>query len=142
MGKKVFVDPKQADWHRYRNADLIKPNFGEFCAVVGKILKNSETDILEAATAVLQRYGLATLLVTRSQYGMSLIEAEGKAESFEAVQKEVYDVSGAGDTALAALAAGWCWGYGLKEAVRLSNVAAGIVVGKIGTCTVGKRELV
>lgn len=141
LGKKVFVDPKQADWHRYRNADLIKPNFGEFCAVVGKKLKNSETDILEAATVVLQRYGLAALLVTRSQYGMSLIEAEGKAESFEAVQKEVYDVSGAGDTALAALAAGWCWGYGLKEAVRLSNVAAGIVVGKIGTCTVGKREL-
>ena len=71
----------------------------------------------------------AGFYVTRSQYGMSLIEAEGKAESFEAVQKEVYDVSGAGDTALAALAAGWCWGYGLKEAVRLSNVAAGIVVG-------------
>ena len=141
LGKKVFVDPKQTDWYRYRNADLIKPNFAEFCAVVGKNLKNSESDILETAPIILERYKLGALLVTRSQYGMTLVEAERKVETFEAVQKEVYDVSGAGDTALAALAAGWCWGCSLKEAVRLSNVAAGMVVGRIGTCTVGKQEL-
>ena len=141
MGKKVFVDPKRTDWYRYRNADLIKPNFAEFCAVVGKNLKNSESDILETAPTVLERYKLGALLVTRSQYGMTLVGAGREADTFDAVQKEVYDVSGAGDTALAALAAGWCWGCNLKEAVRLSNVASGIAVGRIGTCTVGKQEL-
>ncbi len=141
LGYQVLVDPKQSDWSRYSNADLIKPNFGEFCIAVGKALENTENSIAFNAKEMLLRYGIRNLLVTRSQHGMTFVTADEKRFSFEAEEKEVYDVSGAGDTALAALAAGLCWGYDFKEAVRLANIAAGIAVSKRGTYVVGHQEL-
>lgn len=140
-GGKVLVDPKQSDWSRYYNADIIKPNFGEFCAVAGKVLENTENDIILNAKGILKKYGLGNLLVTRSQYGMTMVELGGDYYSVEAIEKDVYDVSGAGDTAMAALTAGLCWGYGTKASVELANIAAGIAVSKSGTYVVGKQEL-
>lgn len=140
-GCRTLIDPKQSDWARYRNADLIKPNFGEFCGVAGHSFENTEDAIAANAGEILRRYGIRNLLVTRSQYGMTFVAADGKRFSLEAAEKEVYDVSGAGDTALAALAAGLCWGFGFKEAVRLANVAAGIAVSKRGTYVVGHQEV-
>ena len=141
LGHPVLVDPKQPDWYRYRNADLIKPNFGEFCMAVGKSLENTEDNIAANARELLGRYDIQNLLVTRSQHGMTFANEEGEFFSFEAAEKEVYDVSGAGDTALSALAAGLCWGYDFKEAVRLANIAAGIAVSKRGTYVVGRQEV-
>lgn len=141
LGKQVLVDPKQASWVRYRGADLIKPNFGEFCTTIAKRIENEEGAIADSAKEVLQDYALKSVLVTRSQYGMTLVEEGGHTYSYSAMQKEVYDVSGAGDTVLAALAAGICWGYSLDSAVELANVAAGIAVSKSGTYTVKLNEL-
>lgn len=141
MDKRVMVDPKQTDWGRYRNADIIKPNFGEFCVAAGKNFANTEKEIAKSAVVLIQEYSLQNLLVTRSQDGMMLVGADGSVCSFEAVQQEVYDVSGAGDTVLAGLVAGLVWKCSLEEAVRIANMAAGIAVSRRGTYIVKKQEL-
>ncbi len=137
-GKPVLVDPKGDDWTKYRGATLITPNRGEFREVVGRW--RDERDMAAKAKALLADLGIEALLVTRSEEGMSLYTATS-TEHVPAVAREVFDVSGAGDTVIATL--GVLIGAGAKfpVAVRIANQAAGVVVGKLGTAVVTPEEL-
>jgi D-glycero-beta-D-manno-heptose-7-phosphate kinase len=137
-GKPVLVDPKGDDWERYRGATLITPNRAELREVVGQW--KSEADLLERVTKLRNELELQALLLTRSEEGMTLFSDAGKLHA-AAVAREVYDVSGAGDTVIATLAAMLGAGLPLDEAVTLANRAAGIVVAKLGTATVDYDEL-
>lgn len=137
-GKPVLVDPKGDDYSKYRGASLLTPNRAELKQVVGKW--RDEADLVARAQGLRSELELDALLVTRSEEGMSLFRAEGAVhESTRA--KEVFDVSGAGDTVIATLAVMLASGADLVSAVRLSNHAAGIVVGKLGTATVTLKEM-
>jgi D-glycero-beta-D-manno-heptose-7-phosphate kinase len=138
-GKPVLVDPKGDDWERYRGASLITPNRAELREVVGQW--KSEDDLLARVTALRASLDIDALLLTRSEEGMSLFTADGGVRHAPAVAREVYDVSGAGDTVIATLAVMLGAGLPLIEAVSLANRAAGIVVGKLGTATVDYDEL-
>lgn len=137
-GKKVLVDPKGDDYSRYAGATLITPNRGELREVVGRW--KDEDDLRRRAEALRVELGLEALLVTRSEEGMSLFHAAGVIHQ-GAVAREVYDVSGAGDTVVATLAVMLAQGAGWAEAIHVANVAAGVVVGKLGTATVSRGEL-
>ena len=129
--KPVIVDPKSEDFGRYAGATIITPNLKEMAAA-GGVEPVTEDGIVAAARALLSDAGIDTMLVTRGAQGMSLISADN-AQHFESRAREVFDVSGAGDTVIAALAAGIAGGYSYADATQLANVAAGIVVGKVGT---------
>jgi len=137
-GKPVLVDPKGDDWARYRGATLITPNRGEFREVAGN-WKN-ETELTDKAAAVRASFDLGALLVTRSEEGMSLFDARGAHHERTRAQ-EVFDVSGAGDTVIAALGAAMAAGADMVEGMRLANRAAGIVVGKFGTAVATADEV-
>lgn len=140
-GKCVLVDPKGDDFRRYRGASILTPNRAEFQQVAGK--SRDEADFTQRAQKLRRSLGLEALLVTRSEEGMTLYR-EGKSGSrlHVATQaREVYDVSGAGDTVIATLGVAMASGYPMDEAVRIANRAAGIVVGKFGTATVRPAEL-
>jgi D-beta-D-heptose 7-phosphate kinase/D-beta-D-heptose 1-phosphate adenosyltransferase len=139
MGKPVLVDPKGTDFERYRGASLLTPNMREFEAVVGHC--DGEDDLVRKGIALKDRLELDALLVTRGEHGMTLIGGGQKALHIPAQAKEIYDVTGAGDTVIATLAAAIAAGQPMAEAVALSNVAAGIVVGKLGTASVSGPEL-
>ncbi len=141
-GKRVLVDPKCRDWSKYKGAYLITPNFKEFVEAVGYVVANEEGEISDAGTELMQKYDINRLLVTRSQYGMTIIQKNQKPVTFSAKQQEVYDVSGAGDTVIASLTAGLTLGYSLLDAVELSNYAAGIAVSKPGTYMVRLEDLI
>ena len=128
----IIIDPKGSDYSRYKFADLVTPNRSELEDVIGNIL-DTEQKIVEAAKAVLKKYKLGSILVTRSQDGMSLITANGDITHLSAEALEVFDVSGAGDTVVATMATTLAAGATLPEAAALANLAAGIVVGKVGT---------
>lgn len=136
--KRVLVDPKGDDWARYRGATMITPNRAEFREVAGRW--RDEADMARRANALRAELGLLALLVTRSEEGMTLFSDEG-AQNFPAVAREVYDVSGAGDTVIASLGVLLGAGAPLPIAVQLANQAAGIVVGKLGTAVVTPDEL-
>ncbi len=137
-GKIVLVDPKGDDFERYRHATVLTPNLGEFRQVAGRW--NSEAELADKAEKLRQALEVDALLITRSEEGMTLFR---KDESLHvpAVAKEVYDVSGAGDTVIATLGVMLAAGLDLAEAVRWANKAAGIVVGKLGTAVVYPAEL-
>jgi rfaE bifunctional protein kinase chain/domain len=137
-GKPVLVDPKGDDWDRYRGATLITPNRAELREVVGQW--KSEEDLIARVTKLRADLQFKALLLTRSEEGMTLFSDDGILHA-SAVAREVYDVSGAGDTVSATLAAMLGAGLTLIEAVGLANRAAGIVVGKLGTATVDYDEL-
>ena len=137
-GRKVLVDPKGEDWDRYRGATLITPNRGELREVVGRW--RDERDLAERAQRLRQDLGIDALLVTRSEEGMSLFDGNG-ALTIPARAREVYDVSGAGDTVIAALGALMAAGAQLADAMRIANEAAGVVVGKLGTAVAHPSEL-
>jgi len=137
-GKKVLVDPKGDDYSRYAGATLITPNRGELREVVGRW--KDEDDLRRRAEALRADLGLEALLVTRSEEGMTLFHADGVIHQ-GAVAREVYDVSGAGDTVVATLSVMLAQGAGWAEAIHVANVAAGVVVGKLGTATVSRGEL-
>ncbi len=137
-GKPVLVDPKGDDWERYRGATVITPNRGEFRQVVGRWRDAGE--MTAKALALRAALGVTALLITRSEEGMSLYTADG-ALDIPAVAREVYDVSGAGDTVIAALGALLGAGADLPSAVRIANEAAGVVVGKLGTAVATPDEL-
>jgi rfaE bifunctional protein kinase chain/domain len=137
-GQPVLVDPKGDDWDRYRGATIVTPNRAEFREAVGRC--RDEDDMTARARALRRRLDLTALLVTRSEEGMSLYTDAG-AMTIPAVAREVYDVSGAGDTVIATLGALLAAGAGLPDAVAIANEAAGIVVGKLGTATVTPAEL-
>ena len=137
-GKPVLVDPKGSDYSRYAGATVITPNRAELAQVVGNW--SSEAQLHERAEALRKKLGLTGLLVTRSEEGMSLFDAEGEAR-VPAQAREVFDVTGAGDTVIAALAALLACGVTLRDALPIANRAGGIVVGKFGTASVSYEEL-
>ena len=137
-GKPVLVDPKGDDYARYRNATLLTPNRAEFREVAGRW--NSEQDLTEKAQRLRRELNLKALLVTRSEEGMTLYR-EGGVLHEPALAREVFDVSGAGDTVIATLGVALAGGMDMATAVRLANRAAGIVVGKLGTAVVQLDEL-
>jgi len=140
LGVKVLVDPKGSDFSRYRGASLLTPNMSEFEAVVGSI--SSEADLIEKAKALLSEFEIEAILVTRSEKGMTLIRPDEIELHIPTVAREVYDVTGAGDTVISALATALAAGSTLPQACAIANTAAGIVVAKLGTSTVSRIELI
>jgi D-glycero-beta-D-manno-heptose-7-phosphate kinase len=137
-GKPVLVDPKGEDFSRYRGASLITPNRAEFRQVAGA-WKN-EAELTRKANELVRRLRVGALLLTRSEEGMTLYRPAGRLH-IPAQAREVYDVSGAGDTVIATVGAMLGSGADLEHAVRIANRAAGIVVGKFGTAVVHPEEL-
>ncbi|WP_444633665.1 D-glycero-beta-D-manno-heptose-7-phosphate kinase [Cupriavidus oxalaticus] len=137
-GRKVLIDPKGDDYSRYRGATLITPNRSEMRAVVGAW--KTEADLTIRAQNLRRELQLEALLLTRSEEGMTLY-TEAEVLHVSAQAREVYDVSGAGDTVIATLATMLGAGVSLKEAVQHANRAGGIVVGKLGTAVVTYPEL-
>lgn len=135
----VLVDPKGTDFARYRGADLITPNMGEFEAVVGPV--RSETDLVARAHTLIDSLDIGALLITRSEHGMTLIRPGQSEFHLPAIAKEVADVTGAGDTVISTLATALAAGEEIEQAVTLANVAASIVVSRLGTSTVSSPEL-
>ncbi|MBU2710867.1 bifunctional D-glycero-beta-D-manno-heptose-7-phosphate kinase/D-glycero-beta-D-manno-heptose 1-phosphate adenylyltransferase HldE [Zooshikella harenae] len=138
-GKPVLVDPKGTDFAKYQGATLITPNLTEFEAVVGDC--PDEATLTKKGMALLAELELDALLVTRSEHGMTLFRPSGIPLHLPAQAKEVFDVTGAGDTVIAVIASALGAGLPLSESVALANLAAGIVVGKLGTATVSAPEL-
>ena len=136
--KPVLIDPKGTDYTRYRGASVITPNRAELQDVVGRW--NGEDDLKARAHKLRQDLGLDALLLTRSEEGMTLFDAQGEL-TVKAQAREVFDVTGAGDTVIATLTAMVAAGVPLRDAVPIANRAGGIVVGKFGTATVSYEEL-
>lgn len=137
-GKTVLVDPKGDDYSIYAGATIITPNRSEMREVVGRW--KDEADLERKAKALRTELALDALLVTRSEEGMSLFHADGAIHE-KAVAREVFDVSGAGDTVIATLAVMRAQGVDWAQAIHVANVAAGVVVGKLGTAVVTRDEL-
>ena len=138
-GKPVLVDPKGNDYSPYAGATLITPNMSEFEAVAGKCA--DEKDIVAKGEVLRRKLGLRGLLVTRSEHGMTLLQAEAAPLHLRTEAREVYDVTGAGDTVIATIGVALAAGKDLAQACQWSNLAAGIAVGKFGTATVSPAEL-
>jgi len=138
QGLTTLVDPKGVDYQRYSHADILTPNLAELHAVVGVCY--DEAALLAKARHLLEQHEIPTLLLTRGEAGMTLIQAE-QAHSLPAQAKDVFDVTGAGDTVIAVMALSIAIQKPLTEAMYLANLAAGIVVGKLGTSTVSMLEL-
>ena len=138
-GRRVVVDPKGTDYARYAGADLITPNRAELRQATG-CESDDEAALVAAAEGLRAQHNFGAVLVTRSEDGMTLVEAAG-VRHFPAEAAEVHDVSGAGDTVVAVVAAGLAAGLSLRVAARLANIAAGLVVGKVGTAVAREAEL-
>jgi len=137
-GKVVLVDPKGSDYSRYKNATAITPNRAELEQVIGSW--RDEADLQAKVENLRQTLQLDAVLLTRSEAGMTLFDASGQLH-VPALAREVFDVTGAGDTVIATLAAVVAAGLSMREAVPVANRAGGIVVGKFGTATVAYDEL-
>ncbi|TVR64610.1 MAG: bifunctional D-glycero-beta-D-manno-heptose-7-phosphate kinase/D-glycero-beta-D-manno-heptose 1-phosphate adenylyltransferase HldE [Candidatus Competibacteraceae bacterium] len=138
-GRPVLVDPKGHDFQRYRGATVLTPNLTEFEAVVGSC--RDEGELVERGQALRRTLELAALLITRGEHGMTLLQDAAEPLHLAARAREVYDVTGAGDTVIATLAAGLAAGLDLPAATHLANLAAGLVVGKLGAASVTGSEL-
>ncbi len=138
-GVRVLVDPKGTDFSRYAGASLITPNFNEFEAVVGPC--PTEAVLVAKGEQLMHELDLEALLVTRGEHGMTLLRPGEEELHLPARAREVFDVTGAGDTVIAVLAAATAGGAQLPQAVAMANIAASIVVGKLGTATVSAPEL-
>jgi D-beta-D-heptose 7-phosphate kinase/D-beta-D-heptose 1-phosphate adenosyltransferase len=137
----VLIDPKGTDFSRYGGATLLTPNRKEAEAASGIAITDTAS-LAQAATVIMKATGLQFLLITRSEEGMSLFSRKGVTVHIPTVAREVFDVSGAGDTVLATLAVGIASGLDMAESARLANVAAGIAVGKLGTSIVTPQEII
>ncbi|MDA0910849.1 MAG: bifunctional D-glycero-beta-D-manno-heptose-7-phosphate kinase/D-glycero-beta-D-manno-heptose 1-phosphate adenylyltransferase HldE [Proteobacteria bacterium] len=135
----TLVDPKGNDFSIYQGATLITPNRKEFEAVVGKC--HTEDELIAKAHQSIANCHLGGLLITRSEEGMTLVLKNGEVTTIPTVAKEVFDVTGAGDTVIAVMAMAISCGYDYISAMRLANAAAGVVVGKVGTATLNAQEL-
>ncbi len=138
---KVIVDTKDINLEKYRGAFILTPNVNELSSMIGKEIKNEENEIVSAAYKLMEKYNFEHILVTRSEKGMTLVSKDKTYKTFYVKPKEVYDVSGAGDTVVATLANFLALDYDLEKACYLSNVAASIVVGKLGTAPIYLEEL-
>ncbi len=136
----VLVDPKGADYAAYRGASILSPNLKELCQASGKNIKTDE-DVKSVGGDLIRQLDLHGLLATRGKDGMTLILESGASQHFPAQAREVFDVSGAGDTSIAVLAAAVAARANFADAAYLANTAAGIVVGKLGTAVVQLSEL-
>jgi D-beta-D-heptose 7-phosphate kinase/D-beta-D-heptose 1-phosphate adenosyltransferase len=140
-GKPVIADPKSKDFSRYSGVEVLLPNASELSAATGLPCTNDEEAAI-AADAARRAAGLENLLVTRSQQGMTLARTDGSVTHLPARAREVHDVSGAGDTVAATMAVALAAGFELEDAAKIANVAAGLVVAKVGTATVYPRDIV
>ena len=138
-GVPVLVDPKGTDFARYRGATVLTPNLAEFEAVVGPT--HNRTEIAEQGEALREALDLQALVITLGERGMAVLGADGEPVFLPARARQVFDVTGAGDTVIATLAAGLGAGLTLQDAAGLANLAAGLVVGKIGVASVTPSEL-
>lgn len=141
QGVSVLVDPKGRDYGIYRGADYVTPNRKELAEATGTAALKSDEEIVKAATALLTKAGIGCVVATRSEDGMSVIRDGVQPVHLRAQVREVFDVSGAGDTVIAVLAAMLASGVGIEEAARMANFAAGIAVSKVGTTPVALDEL-
>ena len=140
-GRTVMVDPKGADFARYRGADLVTPNRKEL-SEAARMPAASQGDVAAAARSLIESHGIGAVLATLGGDGMTLLGESGEPVHLGAEAREVFDVSGAGDTVIATLAAAMAAGAPLAEAAALANVAAGIVVGKVGTAVAYAADVV
>lgn len=138
--KFIIVDPKQSNWERYSGADLITPNFKELLEALNYKIENEEKIICKNAKQLMDKFNINNILVTRSEHGMTLV-SDDECITYETVAQEVYDVSGAGDTVVATLAAFLSIGMELRNATEISNIAAGIAVSKLGTYVISLEEV-
>jgi D-beta-D-heptose 7-phosphate kinase / D-beta-D-heptose 1-phosphate adenosyltransferase len=138
-GVKVLVDPKGQDYSRYRGATLLTPNLQEFEQIMGPC--SSEEELAAKGMSLIKELDLEALLVTRGEHGMSLIRDNAPELHIPARTRDVFDVTGAGDTVISALGAALAAGADLPEAVALSNIAAGLAVSRVGTVSVSGPEL-
>lgn len=136
----VFVDPKGSNFSKYRNASFITPNLSELEGVVGT--SDTLSEVFKKARDLRAVLSLEGLLVTLSEKGMALISEQAETHHMPTVAKDVFDVTGAGDTVIATLAASYASGADIQTSMRLANIAAGVVVGKLGTSTVSQQELI
>ena len=139
-GIPVMVDPKGTAWGKYRGADYITPNFKELSAVLPEKIKNQDEAIEKAAHYVMGKFGIKQVLATRSEFGMSLVMKDS-AYHIPTKAQEVFDVSGAGDTVIGVFALGLAGGLKPEVSAYMSNMAASVVVAKLGTYAVSKEEL-
>lgn len=137
----VFVDPKRKNWERFQEATCITPNTPEIEEITGSTIEGDETVLVELAHSLRERYHFDWLLATRGPEGMCLVGPEGPPFFIKATAHEVYDVSGAGDTVIATMTAGVASGLPFPKAAELANLAAGIVVGKLGAQPISLAEL-
>ena len=137
---KVIVDPKGTEWEKYRGAYVVTPNWKEFTEIAGLVNLEDDNNVKKMAMMLLDKFGIDNILITRSERGMILVSKDLYL-SVPAVAREVADVSGAGDTALASLAAFLAAGVSLKDAVYWANRAAGLAVERTGTSVIGIEEL-
>ena len=138
--KFVVVDPKGDNWQKYFDATFITPNLKELNAILPKRIPNVDAQIEEAAQKVIDEFNLRGLVVTRSAEGLSLLDGD-KVSHIKARAQEVFDVSGAGDTVIAVFALALAGKIDSAAAAYLANVAAGVVVAKVGTYAVNREEL-
>ncbi len=139
MGSSIFVDPKGTDFAKYKNATAITPNQSEFTAVVGEVA--NEQELVDKGQHLINELNLSALIITRSEKGVTLLEKSGKTINIPARAKEVFDVTGAGDTFISVLAASYAADCSFEDAVNIANAAASVVVGKLGTATVTTNEI-
>lgn len=137
----VLVDPRGSDLSKYRGATVVTPNKKELVEATGGMAVDTDENIIAAASKLMAVSGIQNIVATRSQDGMSVISSPDNAVHLRVTAKEVYDVSGAGDTVIATIAAGLSSGATLVDAAAIANVAAGIVVGKVGTAPIRQKEL-
>lgn len=139
--KPVLIDPKGLDFSRYQGATILTPNHKELSLAMG-MPTGSDVEVVEAAKALIGQYKIQAVLVTRGAQGMTLVDHRGTIEHIAAEVREVFDVSGAGDTVMATFAAAYASGASFKNAAQLANIAAGLVVGKVGTATLRLEEII
>ncbi len=136
----VAVDPKESHFFNYKRVSVVTPNHHEAGFVAGRRIR-SESDLLDVGKQLLGKLEADSVLITRGEKGMSLFSADGSVDHVPTVARKVYDVTGAGDTVIASFTAAMAAGASLKEATYISNCAAGVVVGEIGTATVTTKQL-
>ncbi len=141
-GVVVCIDPKKTDFNPYRGFDIVTPNHHEAARAVGFEITD-RASLVRAGRELINKYGFKALLITRGEEGMSLFEGDGSIRhtEFPAEAREVFDVTGAGDTAIGVFALAMASGATFREAAFMANRAAGIAVGKVGTATVTRKEL-
>lgn len=139
-GLPIVVDPKGSDYSIYRGASVVTPNRKELAQATGMATEDDD-QVVAAARRLIENCGIGAVVATRSERGMTVVTAEGGVDHLPALAREVFDVSGAGDTVVAVLATALAVGASLTEAAQIANLAAGIVVGKVGTAVVRTSEL-